>query len=329
MINNPRANSEDIVLYLFISDENKIEAYLYVLPDFLVVPNAQVKCGWLHQVWLKSKNEDFKILALIKEAKIDYDGFLLVNNNSVAEFINASKLTGFSLVNYQNGQQIQFYSTNTKQLKKNGTTAQKLSLPFQWLKDTSTNIISAPNRAYSKFENTKNNISSVDTIDFVDAFIEPFNQKNLFKRSVPEFNWISNNSWIDKDKTKKLQSKKYINYQYDDDQFVKHFVLKNEDNTFDAYFILRCVLGNMTIPYLFVKSSVVKTVADFIWQQAIKNKANSLTFYHKFIGDYVKNSNYPNLKFKAARKNIYATDKLSIYFSETVTFMDGDGDAAF
>lgn len=293
-----------------------------------MLPNKQVKCAWIQEVWTKNKRDSTTINHLINEAKNDYSNNLIINSNTITNIGKLSELTGFSLVNYQNGQQFQFFSSHTKQLIKNGSTAQKLALPFQWIKDTSTNIISAPTRAYKQYGDTKHKITAINKIDLIDNFIEPFHQKNLFKRSVPEFNWICENSFIDNAKSNKKADKKYINYQYDDDQFVKHYVLKNDESSFDAYFILRCVTGQMTIPYLFVKGSVVKTVADFIWQQAIQQKVNSLTVYHQFIGEYIKNVKYPNLKSTAVRKNIYTTDELSIYFSEVVTFMDGDGDAA-
>jgi len=313
--NNNRAIKDDIALSIAYVN-NEIAGSLCMLGDSLMIPGNKINFAWLNTLWIKHKYRKNGIAnKLIAAALQLYDGNVLV---AVSPFKNKKieSLEVLDKIPALKGQTYYFKSVNHKQLP-NSSFGQKTNRFLVHCVDAFKNLLNSTSLKLKRYKNDVGLFKEILNTNELENFIQPFLQKNIFKRNVDALNWIKQNPWNN-------QVEGTTNSAH------RHFVIYEEGQV-TSYLMISVIDKHLKVPYVYASGRTISKVAKFIWALIYKEKLEQFTFYHKFLGDYLKTQNLPCYKKMEVSRRYYAGEKISWYFSyeNDITIADGDGDCVF
>jgi len=287
-----------------------------MLGDTLMIPENKTNFAWLNTLWVKHKFRKTDIANKLVAAAVQlYNGNVLV---AVSPFRN-QKIESLEILDKipaLRGQTFYFKSIKYKQLA-NSSFGQKLQRFAVQLSDVFKNIFNFTNSKLKKYKNDHHLFKEISSSAELSSFIQPFLQKNIFKRNVEALNWIKQNPWSNSNNNVKSDH--------------RHFVIYGDAGEIISYLMVSVIDKHLKIPYVYASGSTISKVTKFIWSLIYNEQLEQFTFYHKFLGDYLKTQKLPCYKKMEVSRRYYAGEKISWYFSyeNDITIADGDGDCVF
>ncbi len=327
---NPRADKEDVALIVAYQN-NMMVGYIGALPDYLMIPNNQTKIAWLSCWWVAPNMRKTGLGKQLLDAIIAaYEKRVILTEFTDAAERVYSQHIDLERLRPLRGYKYYFKSIAHKKVAKGGL-LRHVGKPLLKIADAFVNLIWANRTGLKPFEKLQTRMVELDNVNDLDEFFQPFMQRNIFKRKVNSLNWIKNNPWVLNEPFDIAQKRKYFFTSSAKKFFCRHYVLYDKDQNVETYCMIVFNEGKLKVPYLFAKGGTIGEIADFLWHLAAKEKAEELTFYHKFLGDYLQNIKYPAFAKKETNRQFYAGNFISWYFNDEsdITIADGDGDCAF
>jgi len=287
-----------------------------MLGDSLMIPDNKTNFAWINTLWVKHKYRKTDIANKLVAAAVQlYDGSVLV---AVSPFKN-KEIESLEILNRipaLKGQTYYFKSIRYKQLPKNSV-GQKLGRFAIQLTDIFKNVFNTTTSKIKKYKDDGVFFKELSNATELQNFIHPFLQKNIFKRNADSLNWIKEYPWN--------------SFENGETPPHRHFVIYGDDGEITSYLMVSVIDKHLKIPYVYASGGTISKVTKFLWSLIYNEQLEQLTFYHKFLGDYIKTQSLPCYKKMEVSRRYYAGEKISWYFSyeNDITIADGDGDCVF
>lgn len=281
-----------------------------------MIPENKTNFAWLNTLWVKHKYRKTEVANKLVAAAVQlYDGNVLV---AVSPF-KKQKIESLEILDKipaLRGQTYYFKSVKYKHLN-NSSIGQKLKRFAVLLTDLLKNVFNFTHGKLKKYKNDIDLFKEIPSSSELETFIKPFLQKNIFKRNVDALNWIKQYPWNDVNKNENPHH--------------RHYVIYGDEGEVVSYIMVSVINKHLKIPYVYASGRTISKVARFIWSLVYNEQLDQFTFYHKFLGDYLKTQKLPCYKKKEVSRRYYAGEKISWYFSyeNDITIADGDGDCVF
>ncbi|MBI9067365.1 MAG: GNAT family N-acetyltransferase [Salinivirgaceae bacterium] len=326
--NNPRAQDQDIVLYLAVLN-NKIVGFRTILADIIYKENIAFKFGWFSGNWVHSEYRRRGVsTSLFNEVYRDWKGRLMFTNYAPNSKKLYDKSNKFDLLNLKEGLRLYYKSTLHKIIPKR-IPQMFFITPLLKILDYLINVFLSP---YSKLWNRQFGISkTIEIASELSAEDYRFivsNARSVFNRGEEELKWIFNYPW--------LIASKHTNNNYPFSQFAKRFEYisvksRSENGTMVSLAILKIRDDQLTIPYFFDSTSSLQMLESIISIGLNKN-VETITFYHEQLLSRIA---------KVKTRAIFSKKMVQKYFimksfaknidinTHNLNIQDGDGDCFF
>ncbi len=327
---NPRADKEDIALFLAY-DNDQLIAYLGTLPD-IVSTKQKIKVFWISCMWIMPEYRRHGIaLKLLDHTYKTCKGNIFISNyipRSKAAFIKTGKF--FECKNF-NGVRAYFRFDLARILSRKYSGLSKLK-PLTQLADK---ILNSLNNLKLKLIISKvkplYHYVFLDKIEpSLEDFIVPFLQTSIFKRSVPEFQWMMDYPWVSNTKDEENDYSKYYFSQYSKDFRQWYIRIDDNKNTTVGFMVLTLHKGELRIPYLFTGNLIVNDISKFLLLFLMKMKISTLISHNELL---VKSISDLKKFFIGIRKSEYGFITTPVILqNQKLIFdglMEGDGDRMF
>lgn len=330
---NPRMSDDDILLFLAYH-EGEMVGYLGALPDTIFLNNKEAKkIGWLSCLWVSPKVRGKGVsIKLISQALA-----LWGNNTLFADYVPSTKKVYDSTNLFvdkpysKKGIRLYIKSDLYHILPPKKTSYFKLRWLFKII-DVSANMLLTIRLLFFKEDLSHLNFEYIDYIDEeVNDFIVTKQEKQLFKRSTKDLNWIIQNPWIISRNEKDDLNKKY--YFSSTAKSFNFYSLKvrNSDNTLIAFMIFAKRDNTLKLPYLY-HDNCIDTIIKVLNYHINKWKIKTFTTFHSELTQSLKEIKKPSISVfkKELNRNylISLTIKEEI-FNRDIEIQDGDGDCSF
>lgn len=331
-INNPRADKNDVVLFLAYKEDEFI-GYLGALPDYIYSGKERFKIAWLSCMWVDKRYRRSGIAyRLMNHANEVWNSNLLISNfipQSKAVFDKTDSYTDFITLYGIRGY-LRFDLAGILSSRKKIFKRIKFLLSFS---DLILNIFNELRLILWKMFRAKSTykIEYLNEIDNeTDEFIRKHNADSLTGKQKKEFDWMIKYPWIKEGKPDH-NSKKYEFSSVAKRFGYMNMKVFNEDDQLIAFCILTRNNSFLKTPFLFFDIENVKIVNNVITDIALSLKIKTITTYNKNLAEFIFKRSYPYIKTKKMEYHSIITKKLSerIKISKDVVFFEGDGDGAF
>lgn len=330
-VKNPRLDEEDIILLLAF-DEGNLIGYLGILPDTIFLKDREpIKIGWLSCIWV-SQHARGKGISM----KLVFKSLELWNNKILlTEYVPSIKII-YDRTN-------QFVN---KPFSKKGI---RLYIKFdlynilppksviffrlKWLLkaiDFCTNGLLNIRSKFFKADLSHVHFEYIDHIDDeLNDFIVRKQDRQLFKRSKDDLNWIIQNPWILSSIKKDDLNKKYYFSSTAKSFNFYSLIIRNSDNKLIAFMIFAKRDNALKLPYLYHDNCLDKIV-NVINYHLIKWNIRTFTSFHSDLAQKLKCKKTPAIY----RKEIIRNYMISSIFKDEIfnsdfEIQDGDGDCSF
>jgi GNAT superfamily N-acetyltransferase len=329
--NNPRANVNDVLLFLAKEGEELI-GYMGILPDLYFPKNQPiVKVGWVTCAWVKKEHRGKGITGkLFREAHFKYNGNLLAY-----DYVPATKrmydATGFFAQKpvVKNGIRLYIKSDFERILATKNKLFKKSAAVLKGL-DTAGNGLLELYHSGKAFPIDHLNLEEVTKVnDQLNQFITEQSGKDYFQRQARELNWVLTSPWmIERDVKTEVEKKYYFSSSAAQFKNVA-FQLKDENGNITAFFFFTIRNGIVKLPYFFSKSDsqVNVLIINHLLQ---KWRAKEFTCFHPKLVPALQEAKTIAFHKKEINRFLVVDKQLSKSITHVNLFMqDGDGDAVF
>jgi GNAT superfamily N-acetyltransferase len=320
-LNNPRANTNDIVLYLRLKGDDLV-AFRTILPDAVQVGEQTVKFGWCSGIWVDPKYRGQKIsTSLLEDALEDWLGRLMFTNTTpVSEYCNLltnqfkllKERTGTRFYLYPHLNRIYEYRENYNKIK--------FILPFASL---SMGVLSFCKSLIFNFSQVK--CQYIES-DFLDEECERYLKNypiTFFNRKVKEFHWMFRYPWL----TQTVSWEEVYPFSYLKSQVAVKVVKVWSEGCFVGFFVYTIIDSRMKIIYYFMEENDLHLLTDRVVAIAQKNKIEYLTLLDSHLASLFKKKKSGFSFSKSYQSNIYTS--FDVPGKESQLIFDGDGDNGF
>jgi GNAT superfamily N-acetyltransferase len=329
---NPRADREDVVLYLAYHQKQLI-AYRLILPDTLHTKGEVLKIGWFSCLYVVPEQRGSGIgRQLTQRAVDDWGGLNAVYDPAV----NPTHLyhTVGNLERYPGPIGLKAYlGFNFQQLWK----ARRRRIPLvNLLLKCADCVLNALNEVRLSTWKRKMNqqegeayvyINEID--DETALFIKQHQANELSKRGQQELNWIIKHPWIVTSTSYRDEAIRY-HFSLQENEF-NYLIIKVLNNT-EVVGVLMLQFRNrqLKIPYCYLMNGHESQAVDIIYLHMLKSNASTLTVFNAQLVAAIKAKKHPFWLLRNKFKPLYLSKKLVEKIdSKTGRFQDGDGDNVF
>ncbi|MCL2650009.1 MAG: hypothetical protein FWD60_03155 [Candidatus Azobacteroides sp.] len=319
---NPRANQEDIVLYMLFENENLI-GFRTLLSDVCFQGDTPFKFAWFSGNWISPEYRGKKLSTyILKECMVDWKEKLMFTNYADVSLNLYSGTQLFSSLRKRTGLRFYLYP-DFIDIYKSRINNSLLKIPLFFL-SCITYCISFTKSILYKFVNKDIKYTELDMPDN-DCwnYLEKY-RDTLFNRKRDELEWIFKYHWV----TKEPEENYIYPFSYSDITYtLKAVKIYKNDTSFSGFFIYSIVNSKMKILFYYLAESDLYLMTDIIPSIALKNKISCLTILDNKIASIVKK----RCKCFAFSKS-YSSHIFSSFGdweeNNKITF-DGDGDNCF
>lgn len=329
--NNPRANVNDILLFL-AKEGDELIGYMGILPDLFFPKNQPIiKVGWVSCAWVKQEHRGKGITGkLFTEAHFKYNGNLLSY-----DYVPATKImydsTGFFAKDplIKNGVRLYIKSDFERILAPKSALLKK-SAPVLKGIDSAGNSLLDLYRSNKAYPIDHLNLEPVQEINQpLSQFLSEQTSKNYFPRQERELNWILTSPWVlERDEKTDLDNKYYFSSSAKEFKNLA-FQLKDENGSICAFFFFTIKNGVVKLPYFYTQDAVKESVL-VINHLLQKWKAKEFTCFHPKLVSALQESKTIAFHKKEINRYLVLDKQLSKSITHVNLFMqDGDGDSVF
>lgn len=297
-IHNPRAQSEDIVLFVAYQD-NDVIGYLGILPDRIFIADKAYKLGWLTGWWVNPRRALTGVgTALLFKALNAYNQQVGVSGNSkdAGKVLQASQK--FIAINPLRGLDITFDSNPGLQ----GRKGRIADLDFEY-------------------------IASIDKE--TGALIKRHNIRDLTRKNKADLDWVMTYPWLLSAPWKDNLSKKYYfssiakRFSY---LGVKVF---QRDKGLIGYFVIKARDDKMALLYAYFDSEDGDAVSAAVVHHAQAMDATVLSLYEQRLLASLPGLDYSFSSSKSVSRGFLLTKPFADKAWADCRLQGGDGDLAF
>ena len=321
-VNNPRAESDDILLYVAY-EKNQICGYVGMLPDYLFAENGKEKIAWLTAWWVSPRFVGKGIgYSLLNKAIETYRNRIFAISASADSLRIFRKCGEFNLFTHEKSNDYIFSYPNVPP----------------------KNIISIAKNGVFKIVNAfarkklqkwvRKNIYNDFIVDEVtkytcdlSSFIEANSKNTLFNRSSPEFEWITKYPWVLSGKISTENERFYFS-SHAESFLYREFIVKS-NNEIVCFIMLRFRDNFVSIPYLFFKNEHIKDIEKIIAEIVFKYKIKSLTIKNQHLAKAFEELKLPFIKNIEFNNEIIVPKQYDYLSFEDFNLQDGMGDNVF
>lgn len=322
---NPRANPNDNILYQAHWNE-KLIAYLTVVPDTAYINNQPHQFAWISGVWVHPGFRRQGIATnLIDTVVSDWKGMLMVANLSEISHLVFAKNINFKTVKIIEGRR--FYLRKTLLSTYNCC---KHANPFELLAERAINLLnySTPLRKSLKLPKDIDIEYFVRPDDEINQKLTLATSKTLTQRGAKEFYWIIRYPWLMNGLLSDRAAQKF-HFASVIPAFAHYLVKVFNEDELVGVLLMQHSNTRFTVPYYWFENGTEKIMAKVILLHAAKCNASFINLYDKRIVDAMQNLRPFYFYSKKRIRSYLATDSMLDVIGENFSLMDGDGDSAF
>lgn len=330
-VNNPRADKNDVVLYMLFEGE-KLIGFRTLFADTLMRDGQTLKFAWLSGSWVRREYRRMGIATqLLDELFTDWDGKILYTNyapNSKALYDKSKKFV--SLLEKQG---IRYYFRfHTAVLLKNRNAFFRRFYFALRLFDISMNLLFSPYYFIQKkrFKSWpfrvewRNAQNSHECLNYMAA-----NPGSVFNRGDSEFRWILGYPWVTQINN---DEQSYPFSSYTTGFYYKNLLIRDQNGSIRGLTLLKIRKGAVTVPYFHADSDSVARLSRAIVVFCHKINANSLTLYQGAVLEKLERRYGVSIIKKYMKQKYFIATKLESRWNMSarqISVQDGDGDCIF
>ena len=319
---NPRANQEDIVLYMLFENEDLV-GFRTLLPDVCFQGDVSVKFAWFSGNWISPEHRGKKLsMLMLKECIVDWDQKLMVTNFTDVSLNLFSQTQLFFPLRKRIGLRFYLYP-NFIELYKNRINNSLLKISLFFLSCTTCCISFVKSIPYKLISKETKFIE----LDMPDEdcwnYLEKY-PKTLFNRKREELEWIFKYHWV----TKGIEEKFNYPFSYTDITYtLKAVKIYKKDNSFSGFLVYSIVDSKMKLLFYYLAESDLYLMTDIIPAIALQNKINCLTILDNKIASIVRKRCKCFAFSKTYSSHIFSS--FGNQEEDSQIAFDGDGDNCF
>ena len=312
-IENPRANANDIVLYMFV-ENGEIIAFRTILSDFI---GKNKPFGWCSGTWVKSEFRGQKLsVKLLCEVLNDWDNLMFTNYAPTSEFCNLSTQK-FTLLKKRTGLRFYLYPDFREIF---GERLPRLK-PLLPLLSATVGGVSFLKSCVFPTKDVK--FIEMDSLDEdCRNFLRNF-PATYFNRKEAELDWIIKFPW--------LTSEKYSDFVYpfsfSEIDYSLKIVKIFDNNSFAGFFIYTIINSKMKLIFHYLENEKLNLMVNAVAALARKNRIAYLSILDPSLANRFREKSRCFAFSKRISFHIYST--LDIANEQNLTVFDGDGDNCF
>lgn len=320
-LNNPRANMDDFVLYMFIENEILV-AFRTILPDYIVLHGEKITFGWCSGTYVNPSYRGQKIsVSLLLEVLKDWNKRLMFTNYAEAsEYCNLSTRQ-FKILKARNGSRFYFYP-NFNQLYRYRKHYNRIKWVLPLLSFSACTLSFLKSSVCMAFKN-KNNYVELSDLDWECENRLRIFPDTFFNRKKQELNWMIRYPWI----TQSTQDNLIYPFSYLKKNYMMRVVKFFDKNVFAGFFIYTVIDSKMKVIYHFVNENKFDLMINTVSALAKKNRIEYLTILDPVMACLFKKRNKCFAFSKSYTSHIY-TSLDALNENDGIIF-DGDGDNGF
>ncbi|MGQ7867892.1 GNAT family N-acetyltransferase [Sunxiuqinia sp. sy24] len=318
-VNNPHAEADDPVLYLF-HDDNKLIAFRSLFSAGLM--NQSKRIAWLSGSWV---HPDYRrrgySTQLLAEVMKDWGDRLLFTNYAPASLQVYLKSEQFTPIFLEDGQRFYFFVRTADLLGdrfKGMTFLFKIVDFFIYLLASLMRLLYHPRR-WKKL--------NIDVLDFPDAacykLVEAKKDGYLFERGQKELEWIFAYPWVS-------SSNKELIADYPFSSFARQFHYKTvkfmKGRRLIGFLIYSIRDGHLKTVHMQLPPDSLRVAARFLIQLSVREKIEMLTILEPKLAKKIQKHANPFLFHKKIEQGIYSSFPISAAMRK---IQDGEGDFIF
>jgi len=321
-LNNPRANPNDVVLYLGFINQ-KIVAFRSLFADLAFTGAKTVRFAWCSGSWVRREyRRKGYSQQLLAQAFDDWNGKLMLTNYSPATEKLFQKTGWFAPIHQFQGTRAYLFPKTRKLLaasQKNGLTRLIASAVDIGIKVYALARLQL-------FSPTKFSEHRFQELQFPDKECYEWTQSRksqaLFRRGEAELKWIFKHPWISGHDSRFQENYPFSSYS---NEFYYCTIKIFRQNTFAGFFIFSVREGHLKTLHFDVDEKQEAEIAAYLKNYCVKNKIEMATIYNSGVAGALFKQKFPFLRLKKMGQKIYSTFSVSGAYS----FQDGDGDVSF
>ena len=325
-INNPRMESEDILMYLLFEGENLI-AYRCILPD----RHADIRFGWLSGNWVApARRRQGLASRLFEEAFRDWGHQLMFTNYAPESRAVYDKTGRFGLYREKAGARYYQRAASAKLL----ASRSRFYRSARPVLDMADGIINAwqdyrISRLQKKIKPGFLQTEPIDSPDPISlGLMEKHGRLGFGMRDREVFDWIFTYPWVrEGEKKENRYFFSWIVPRY------RRTCLKVWDQAGDlAGFLMLVFVGDqMTLPYACLGEGATAAAAQILDHYLSAEKISYVTTYNPEVMGLMENARVPLLGKRNMVQHYFATHELmrQLPAADKIFFQDGDGDVVF
>ena len=328
-IENPRAKQDDVCLILALDDHDQLMGYIGILPDHF--PDTETRFGWLSCWWTHPVKGKQLGLNLFLQALIVWDYQFVITDFTphIKTIISNTRMFAFAPHKLGVRGYIGFNLAEILPRKKAFFRKVKFLLicSDMFLNQTNSLRVILSKR---RFKNHGLDVEELDRIDESDQnFILQHQQKEYFKRSAPEINWMLEHPWVlENGELPWQENKKY--YFSSTDLVFKYRCLRFRFHSKTVgVAILRLRNQSFTLPYIYYNRNFKGKILAAIYHFVLRFQAIDFTVFHPEMASLMRETDNPFLFSKDIPKDFAVSNSLASLLNNERFLQDGDGDYAF
>ena len=330
---NPKAQSEDVLL-INIYDDEKLVAYLGLLPDDIFFDEKKVHVGWLSCMWVAPSSRG-KGLAkkLLKTAWENWNNNLIVTEFT-PEAEGLYKRTGyFESLTFRNGIKCYHRLNLAEFLPKKNKNWNHVRFLLQIGDSIFNSIFSLKNRIFRGRLTQDIIVKQVDKIDEeILTFIQPFQKSAFTKKTKEDFDWQANFPWIINSVEAREDQKRYYF-----SSFAKRFKIVYlkffKEEKLIGFLILTIRDNALRIPFVYFdekNDAIARGITAHILNFMTVEKLNTIHISNKVLTENILSEKHNFFLIRKMNKECFISNKIMENVPHhSVNLQDGDGDAAF
>ncbi len=329
-INNPRAEDNDIALFLYYDNE-KFVGYLGGVPEIMYgSENTTLKVFWLSCMWILPEYRRSGVaLELMNFAFETYNGKTLITNYIPQSKGVFDKTGNYSLLTELDGIRGFLRFDLQTILQRKYKAAKKIKPMLKGIDSVLNTFVNARLKRLCRKWNvdcTYKEILEID--DELNDFIKLKVEKSIFKREKEVFNWIIRYPWIVSDGLSETEKRKYYFSQQGKD-FKQWFIKVKNGADIVGFLILTRFNGELKTPYIIYEEKHADDIAFYIAKLMVVNGVKTFVCHDQKIAKLVKGLRVC-VYSKISKKGFLISNNLKkeLQDSEFLIF-EGDGDSVF
>lgn len=326
-VQNPRANPDDVVLYMAYVDDELV-GYRTLLPDTIFAGQDIHRVAWLSGNWVNPKFRRKGIAsALFSEAFADWDGKLIFTNYALESKAVYDKTERFNLIQSSKGVRLYLRPCLTAILSKKGKGFRFFN-PLLRILDALLSLVN-PLPFFAKMYRMKG--LHFEYLSFPDdelaKMFEQATANTPSQRKRQELEWVISNPWLVSSPLGDVVGQKYF-FSSSPKRFDQSIIKVRCKGNHLGFIMINAADGVVSVPYASCSTENAILFAKIIIKHSMVIGANRVTVYNGGIAKSMRGLKPFSWLSRIQYRNYFATKLVSTQLSNK-TFLDGDGDCAF